>query len=149
MSETLRKPCLFIFFSVLFLSDPYHWVWLPYAKIPFSERIKEVVLPKLSDMNFVEDLVADLYELFRVSECLLSFCIFPFFNLVFRVLSRHTLMTKPNECPVTLRSTDLRLPMKKSTNGQKCFFSRGAKLWNSLSAESKRATSLYGSKKTV
>ncbi|XP_065071088.1 phosphatidylinositol 4-kinase type 2-alpha-like isoform X2 [Rhopilema esculentum] len=44
---------------------PYHWVWLPYAKTPFTEQIKEMILPKLSDMNFVEDLVADLYELFR------------------------------------------------------------------------------------
>lgn len=44
---------------------PYHWIWLPYAKIPFSDRIKESILPKLSDMNFVEDLVADLFDLFR------------------------------------------------------------------------------------
>ena len=39
--------------------------------------------------------------------------------------------------------TDVRLLMKKSTNGQKFFSYRGAKLWNSLSAESKQATSLY------
>ena len=45
--------------------------------------------------------------------------------------------------------TDLRLPMKKSTTGQKCFSHRGAKLWNSLSTESKPATSLYGFKKTI
>ena len=45
--------------------------------------------------------------------------------------------------------TDLRLPMKRSTNGQKCFSYRGAKLWNSLSAESKQATSLYSFKKTI
>jgi len=44
---------------------PYHWIWLPYAKNPFTERIKEMVLPKLSDMNFVEDLVADIYDLFK------------------------------------------------------------------------------------
>ena len=43
--------------------------------------------------------------------------------------------------------TDLRLPMKKSTNGQKCFSYRGAKLWNSLSSESKQASSLYGFRK--
>ena len=43
--------------------------------------------------------------------------------------------------------TDLRLPMKRSTKGQKCFSYRGAKLWNSLSAESKQATSLYSFKK--
>ena len=45
--------------------------------------------------------------------------------------------------------TDLRLPMKRSTNGQKCFSYRGAKLWTSLSAESKQATSLYSFKKTI
>ena len=45
--------------------------------------------------------------------------------------------------------TDLRLPMKRSRNGQKCFSHRGAKLWNSLSAESKQAASLYSFKKTI
>ena len=40
-------------------------------------------------------------------------------------------------------STDLRLPLKKSSNGQKSFSYRGAKLWNSHSAESKQASSLY------
>ena len=45
--------------------------------------------------------------------------------------------------------TNLRLPMKRSANGQRCFSYRGAKLWNSLSAESKQATSLYGFKKTI
>ena len=45
--------------------------------------------------------------------------------------------------------TDLRLPMKRSNNGQKCFSYRGAKLWNSLPAESKQATSLYSFKKTI
>ena len=45
--------------------------------------------------------------------------------------------------------TDLRLPMKRSNNGQKCFSYRGAKLWNSLSAESKQATSLHSFKKTI
>ena len=45
--------------------------------------------------------------------------------------------------------TDLRLLMKRSTNGQKFFSYRGAKLWNSLSAESKQATSLYSFKKTI
>ena len=45
--------------------------------------------------------------------------------------------------------TDLRLPMKRSTNGQKFFSYRGAKLWNSLSAESKQANSLFSFKKTI
>ena len=37
-------------------------------------------------------------------------------------------------------ATDLRLPMKTSANGQKCFSFRGAKLWNSLPAETKQAS---------
>lgn len=44
---------------------PYHWAWLPYAKIPFSSETRDLVLPQLSDMNFVEDLCDDLYELFK------------------------------------------------------------------------------------
>ena len=43
----------------------------------------------------------------------------------------------------------LRLPKKKSANGQKCFSYRGAKIWNSLPAESNTASSLNGFKKTV
>lgn len=44
---------------------PFHWAWLPQAKIPFSQEIKDLVLPLLSDLNFVEDLCNDLLELFR------------------------------------------------------------------------------------
>ncbi|XP_017008344.2 phosphatidylinositol 4-kinase type 2-alpha isoform X2 [Drosophila takahashii] len=44
---------------------PYHWAWLPQAKIPFSEEIKEHVLPQLSDMNFVEEICTDLLYLFQ------------------------------------------------------------------------------------
>lgn len=44
---------------------PYHWAWLPQAKIPFSQDIKDLVLPLLSDLNFVEELCQDLYELFK------------------------------------------------------------------------------------
>lgn len=51
----------------MFYSDPYHWAWLPQAKIPFSDEIKDLVLPQLSDMTFVEDLVDDLFDLFKVS----------------------------------------------------------------------------------
>lgn len=43
---------------------PYHWAWLPYAKIPFSDSIRELVLPHLSDMNFVQGLIDDIFELF-------------------------------------------------------------------------------------
>lgn len=44
---------------------PYHWSWLGRAKIPFSNEIRELVLPKLSDLNFVEELCTELYQLFR------------------------------------------------------------------------------------
>ena len=39
-------------------------------------------------------------------------------------------------------STDLRLPLKSSSTGQKCFSFRGAKIWNSLSKEAKQAATL-------
>lgn len=44
---------------------PYHWAWLPQAKVPFSQEIKDLVLPLLSDLNFVEELCNDLLELFK------------------------------------------------------------------------------------
>ncbi|XP_024601324.1 phosphatidylinositol 4-kinase type 2-beta [Neophocaena asiaeorientalis asiaeorientalis] len=44
---------------------PFHWAWLPQAKVPFSEEIRNLVLPHISDMNFVQDLCEDLYELFK------------------------------------------------------------------------------------
>ncbi|BFZ01304.1 hypothetical protein BsWGS_04342 [Bradybaena similaris] len=44
---------------------PYHWAWLPQAKVPFSAEIQEQLLPQLSDMNFVQDLCDDLYDLFK------------------------------------------------------------------------------------
>ena len=65
---------------------PYHWAWLPCAKVghrktddssriklvffqvPFSQETKELLLPKVSDMNFVQDLCDDLHDLFRVSK---------------------------------------------------------------------------------
>ena len=62
------------------------------------------------------------------------------------------LFTRNSHCSsYSLRNTgtDLRLPMKRSNNGQKCFSYRGAKLWNSLSAESKQATSPHSFKKTI
>ncbi|XP_054996587.1 phosphatidylinositol 4-kinase type 2-beta [Sorex araneus] len=45
---------------------PFHWAWLPQAKVPFSEEIKNLILPCVSDMNFVQDLCEDLYELFKM-----------------------------------------------------------------------------------
>ena len=62
------------------------------------------------------------------------------------------LFTRNSSCSShSLRDTrtDLRLPMNRSANGQRCFSYRGAKLWNSLSTESKQATSLYSFKKTI
>ncbi|XP_061186377.1 phosphatidylinositol 4-kinase type 2-alpha-like isoform X1 [Saccostrea echinata] len=47
---------------------PYHWAWLPQAKVPFSDEVKELVLPQLSDMNFVQDLCDDLYDLFKTDK---------------------------------------------------------------------------------
>ncbi|XP_049646838.1 phosphatidylinositol 4-kinase type 2-alpha [Suncus etruscus] len=44
---------------------PFYWAWLPQAKIPFSQEIKDLILPKLSDPNFIKDLEEDLYELFK------------------------------------------------------------------------------------
>ncbi|KAL8578495.1 Phosphatidylinositol 4-kinase type 2-beta [Nucella lapillus] len=44
---------------------PYHWAWLPQAKVPFSPEIREQILPLLSDMNFVQDLCDDLHDLFK------------------------------------------------------------------------------------
>jgi phosphatidylinositol 4-kinase type 2 len=47
---------------------PYHWAWLPQARTSFSQEIKDLVLPRLSDMNFVQSLCDDLYELFSVDK---------------------------------------------------------------------------------
>ncbi|XP_054262513.1 phosphatidylinositol 4-kinase type 2-alpha isoform X1 [Macrosteles quadrilineatus] len=44
---------------------PYHWAWLPQAKVPFSQETKDLVLPHLSDMNFVQDMCDDLHQLFK------------------------------------------------------------------------------------
>ena len=60
--------------------------------------------------------------------------------------------TRNSQCSTrTLRNTgiDVRLPKKNSANGQKFFSFRGAKLWNSLSAESKQASSLNSFKKSI
>lgn len=61
LSIILTNPILFFLYT-----DPYYWTWLPFAKIPFSDEIKELVLPKLTDMDFVQDLCEDLYQLFKV-----------------------------------------------------------------------------------
>ena len=40
------------------------------AKKPFSQEIKDLILPQLSDASFVQSLSDDLYELFKVTVCL-------------------------------------------------------------------------------
>ncbi|XP_003742948.1 phosphatidylinositol 4-kinase type 2-beta [Galendromus occidentalis] len=44
---------------------PYHWAWLPQAKLPFSQETKDLVLPQLSDQTFVQEICDELYQLFR------------------------------------------------------------------------------------
>ena len=79
-------------------------------------------------------------------------------TMVFKSLNQLTpeylcgLFTRNSLCSsYSLRKTgtDLRFPKKRSSNGQRCFSYRGAKLWNGLSAESKQATSLYSFKKAI
>ena len=55
--------------------------------------------------------------------------------------------SKCSSCVLRNSETDLRLPLKKSSNGQKCFSCRGAKAWNDLPADTKQATSLNSLKK--
>lgn len=43
---------------------PYHWAWLPHAKVPFSQETKDLVLEKVADMNFVQDMCEDMQNLF-------------------------------------------------------------------------------------
>ena len=45
---------------------PYHWIWLPYSKVSFSPETRDLILPLISDMNFVEDLCKELEDLFRI-----------------------------------------------------------------------------------
>ncbi|XP_055494109.1 phosphatidylinositol 4-kinase type 2-beta [Leucoraja erinacea] len=47
---------------------PFHWAWLHQAKIPFSQETRDSVLPRISDMNFVQDLCEDLNELFETDK---------------------------------------------------------------------------------
>lgn len=45
---------------------PYHWAWLPLAKVPFSQEIKDLVLPKIRDINAQMELCDELFILFSV-----------------------------------------------------------------------------------
>ena len=57
---------------------------------------------------------------------------------------RQLLLRKSQQSCRALRNTgrDLKLPLKKTNNGQKGYSFRGAKLWNGLSAGAKCAPSL-------
>lgn len=45
---------------------PYYWAWISFAKKPFSDRICDLILHQLSDMNFVQELCDELFVLFSV-----------------------------------------------------------------------------------
>ncbi|XP_035226009.1 phosphatidylinositol 4-kinase type 2-beta-like isoform X2 [Stegodyphus dumicola] len=45
---------------------PFHWAWLPMARTPFSTETRDLILPRISDMNFVQELCDDLFELFKI-----------------------------------------------------------------------------------
>jgi len=47
---------------------PYYWAWLPQARLPFSTKIRDLIVPQISDLNFVQDLVEDLRELFKTDK---------------------------------------------------------------------------------
>ncbi|XP_035024898.1 phosphatidylinositol 4-kinase type 2-beta [Hippoglossus stenolepis] len=47
---------------------PFQWALLPQARVAFSQETRELVLSRLSDMNFVQDLCEDLYEMFMTDK---------------------------------------------------------------------------------
>ncbi|XP_067937724.1 phosphatidylinositol 4-kinase type 2-alpha-like isoform X2 [Watersipora subatra] len=47
---------------------PFYWAWLPQAKKPFSQDIKDLILPQLSDLNFVQELCEELYQVFKLDK---------------------------------------------------------------------------------
>jgi phosphatidylinositol 4-kinase type 2 len=47
---------------------PYHWAWLPYAKEPFSTETRDLIQSKLADMNIVQDLCDDMYNMFKTDK---------------------------------------------------------------------------------
>ena len=58
---------------------------------------------------------------------------------MYKMFTKNSHLTERNLRNTT---TDLRLPWRKSTVGQKSFSYRGAKVWNSLSTECKETASL-------
>merc|ERR1711953_179148 len=47
---------------------PYHWAWLEQAQKPFSEDTIQLVLHKISDLGFIEELVDELKEIFSLDK---------------------------------------------------------------------------------
>jgi hypothetical protein len=48
---------------------PFHWSWLPQAKVPFSEEITSLIFPLVSNMNFVEqELCEPVRQLFLLDK---------------------------------------------------------------------------------
>jgi len=68
--------------------DPYHWAWLSYAKTPFSQEIKDLVLPSLKDTSFIQSLCDDLYELFQVRHVYRQFFFVLFCTVCLLLLTR-------------------------------------------------------------
>ena len=64
-----------------------------------------------------------------------------YLSTFFERLSQNTIKELRNT------KTDLKLPILKTSTGQKCFSYRGARLWNNLSANVKRAQTQYQLKK--
>ena len=71
--------------------------------------------------------------------------------MVFKCLNDLDILAKFSSKTLTTphATTDLRLPLKSSPTGQKCFSFRGAKIWNSLSTEVKQASSLDAFKNDI
>ena len=63
------------------------------------------------------------------------------FSTLFESLSQNAIKELRNT------KTDLKFPLLKSSNGQKCFSYRGARLWNNLSDNVKKAETPYQFKK--
>ena len=78
------------------VADPYHWAWLPQAKVPFSKEIQDLLLHNLEDSNFVQDLCDDILELFSVS--LICSCFF--FNFVILLLNKYRIHSHFQHCHV-------------------------------------------------
>ena len=56
-----------------------------------------------------------------------------YFSTLFERFSQNTIKELRNT------KTDFKVPLLKTSNGQKCFSYRGVRLWNNLSANVKRA----------